>query len=158
MTLEPDYHWNIPLQLCCSGILQYLPSWDLEWFLSFLLYVVQILTARGRTVLLSNFWREIFYVLAVTKVIEECFNSDLAIVSSAEDAFGFKNDWNYSGHSYVCRVLHLASKKAVKNRDWNKSEIQTNTCNLFWSDCSVTGIATHLMQACYEAEFNNFLF
>ena len=34
------------------------------------------------------------------RVVKVCFSESLALVSSAEDAFGFKNNWNYSGWAY----------------------------------------------------------
>ena len=34
------------------------------------------------------------------RVVKVCFSESLALVSCAEDPFGFKNDWNYSGWAY----------------------------------------------------------
>ena len=49
-------------------------------FLSFLLYVVQHFATRGRSVLLSDFGRPIFWILEVTRLVEGYFISDLALV------------------------------------------------------------------------------
>ena len=50
--------WDIPKQLWCSGI--FWAFLGLRAFLSFLLYIVQHLATRGRSELLSDFWRPIF--------------------------------------------------------------------------------------------------
>ena len=34
------------------------------------------------------------------RVVKVCFSESLALVSCAEDPFGLKNDWNYSGWAY----------------------------------------------------------
>ena len=56
-----------------------------------LLYVVQHFATRASSLLLSDFWRPIFQVLAVTKLVERCFICDLALVSSSEVACA---NWN----------------------------------------------------------------
>ena len=64
-------------------------------FLAFLLYAVQHFPTRGSLVLLSDFLRPIFQVLALTKLVERCIISDLALVSSPEVACGFRYDSNH---------------------------------------------------------------
>ena len=57
--------------------------------MSFLLYVVQLLAARGAIELCQIFTQ----VFEAMKLVEGgCFNSDLAVVFTAEDAFGSEND------------------------------------------------------------------
>ena len=62
--------------------------------------------------LLSDFGRPIFKVLALTKLVERCFIGDLALVSSPEVACGFRYDSNHrEGHIKICqkRVSFLGS-------------------------------------------------
>ena len=60
-----------------------------------LLYVVQHCATRGRSVLLSNFLKT--NILAATKLVEGCFIGDLALVSFAKVAYGFRFDSNRRG-------------------------------------------------------------
>ena len=72
------HSWNSVLELSVPGILFHgiflLPFWY------FILYVVQQFATRGRSVLLSDFWRPIFWILEVTKLVEGYFISDLPLV------------------------------------------------------------------------------
>ena len=73
-----------------TTVLQWHPSIFLflpgTWLLSFLVYVVQLLAARGIIELLGDFWKEMFYVFAYEKLKYQdnlegwFFNSDLAVV------------------------------------------------------------------------------
>ena len=49
--------------------------------------------------------------MAVTKFVEGCFTSNLAIVSFAEVAFGFRNDPNHCDQNLVPQIGVVNSKK-----------------------------------------------
>ena len=76
--------------------------------------------------------------MAVTKLVERCFISDLALVSSPEVACGFRNDSNHRIHreavdgdisSPLWTVLHstLCQQKAIPPQS------NENSHNIMWS-------------------------
>ena len=54
--------------------------------------------------------------MAVTKVVEGSFSSDLAIVSSPEDAFGFKKDFKIPVYTIS---LQLGRKERARKAVFN---------------------------------------
>ena len=55
-------------------------------------YVVQVSATRGSSELLSDILSSIFQVFEVTKVVKGHLDSNLALLSSTEVAFLFRND------------------------------------------------------------------
>ena len=105
LSLRPPFTTAVQWHLLILAFL------GLKAFLSFLLYVVQHFATRGSSVLLSDFWRPISKVLQVTKLAGRCFICDLALVSSPEDACGFRYDSNHRVQYTNFRFITLINKQ-----------------------------------------------
>ena len=86
-TLWPNYYWNTSLELLFLQKPKIFPApacWPTNAELPLYVYV----------------WKGNIGGCHYNRVVKAYFSESLAPVSCAEDAFGFKNDWDYSGWAY----------------------------------------------------------